>query len=86
VFTPHHVEGAKFTSTTSKKYGLQSQHEEACHLDSDMVDLAAMKEHKIMEQVVKEKDNGIAKLRDSLSKANFMISFLEHENQQLNVK
>lgn len=39
-----------------------------------------------MENVIMEKYSKIESLKDSLSKANFMILFLEQENQQLKVK
>lgn len=90
--TPHLVEGENLTSTTSTKQGSQSQHEapsqheETFHLDSGMVDLKDNEENKAMWQFIMEKDAQRERLKENLSKTNFMISFLEQENQQLNVK
>lgn len=92
VFTLHLVEVAKLTLVASTKYESQSQHEapsqheEKFHLDSSMFDLNANEEHNLMEQVIMEKDVKRERIKDNLSKENFMISFVEQENEQLNVK
>lgn len=92
MFTPHIMEGAKLTSATSGKYGLQSQHEallqneEPFHLNTDMVNLNVNQGHKKIEKVIIEKYAEIEYLKDNLSKGNFMIWFLEKQNQQLKVK
>lgn len=62
------------------------QDEEPFHIDTDMVELKVNEEHKTIEQVIKEKYVEVKELKDILSKANFMISFLEQENQQLKIK
>lgn len=86
VFTPHIVDGAKITS---EEQGSQSQHEETLqdeepfHINTDMVDLNVSEKHKIVDQVIMEKYAEIKELKESFSKANFMISFLEQENQLL---
>lgn len=78
VFAPDIVERTK---PTSGEHGLSSHHEaplqdeEPFHLDSDMADLEVSEENKTLEQITMEKDAEIRELKESLSKANFMVSF-----------
>ena len=61
------------------------QDEEPFHLDTNMENLEVDEEHKIVKQVIMEKDSDIKELKDNSSKAKFLISFLEQENMQLKV-
>ena len=86
MFSPHIEERAKPTST---EQGVHSQHETSMHdeeIDFDSVDLEANEEHENLERIIKEKYSHIKELQDNLSRANFIISFLEQENNQLKDK
>ena len=88
-FYPHIEEGAK--PTPAKKV-LHLQHEtylhdeELIHHDIDIVDLEASEEHENLERIIKEKYAHIKEPRDNLARDNFIISFLEQENNQLKEK
>jgi len=53
------------------------QDEEPFHLDTDALDLGVNEENRTIEWVIMEKYAEIKELKDNLSKANFMIPFLE---------
>ena len=53
------------------------QDEERFHIDIDMAYLEVNEENKIAEKIIMEKDAEIIEIKDILSKANFLVSFLE---------
>ena len=52
----------------------------------ELVDLKASEEHENLEMIIKEKDDQIEEHKNNLARANFIISFLEQENNQLKEK
>ena len=60
--------------------------EEPIEHEFDLVYLEAHDEHKILHQVIKEKDSHIMELKDNLKRAKFIISFIEKENNELRAK
>ena len=59
-------------------------HDEEC--DFDLVELEASGNHENIERIIKDKYAQIKELQDNLARANFIISFLEQENNQLKEK
>ena len=62
-------------------------HEEPrIHFDTHMADLEVHEEVQTSKYIIQEKEAEIRELKDHFSKANFMITFLQQENKQLQVK
>lgn len=59
--------------------------EESSHIDTNIIEFEVNEDYKTIEHVIMEKDVEIKELKDKLSKANFIISFLEQENKKLKV-
>ena len=60
--------------------------EELIHHDIDIVDLEANEEHESLQYIIKDKDAQIKELKENLARDNFIISFLEQENNHLKAK
>ena len=61
------------------------QDEEPFHLDISMKDLEVNENNKTIDQIIMDKDAEIKEVKESLSKANFLVSLLEQENMELKV-
>ena len=80
MFSPYIVERAKLTSgeqETSSHHEAPLQDEKQFHLDTDMEDFEVHEEKKIVDLIIMEKEAEIRELKDSFSKENFLLSFLQ---------
>lgn len=59
------------------------QNEEEVPPKLEMADLGERHGNKVVEGIIKEKEAHIRELKDDLSKANFMVAFLQHKNRKL---
>ena len=90
IFSPSSVERCQRTTGIEERSTHQHeaplQEEEQVHFDTHMADIDMHEEDKSPEQTINEKEAKIRELKDKLSKENFMITFLQQENKQLQVK
>lgn len=85
MFAPGIVEIARPTSIAKQiatyQHDAPSKEEEMVHFDTHMADLEMHEEDKPPKKIIKGKETKIREIKDRLSKANFMIAFLRHENR-----
>ena len=88
MFSPASVERAQPATTIEDTLAHEAPlHEETqVQFDTHMTYLEVHEEVKTSEKIIQEKEVEIRELKDKFSKAYFMITFLQQENKQLQVK